>query len=227
MNQKIISPKEFNLAPINKSVILIINLEHFYQFHRLVEGTKIKSFGPSKKFNFEIGNRIISVIGGMIGAPLAIITAENAISSGGVDFVCFGTVGSIAKDPIQPGTCISPKMGYDKTGILKDYGSDQKQMDFITTEDFFKPVNLISLNSIYQLDIEMIKEFQNSDIGLMDMEITALGYVITKKANSFRPLLIVSDYIDKNYSWVNSYSTENFKSGIEKGLKYLKFIFNT
>ena len=125
MNEAIINPAMFKLPKLEKDIILFFILKHFYMFQELVAGSKIKSYGPAKRFSFEHKGKLHSVLGGMIGAPLAVINVENAIASGGRNFSSFGTAGWIGETQREIGSLVVPEKGMDETGIIRDYeGAD-------------------------------------------------------------------------------------------------------
>lgn len=220
-SSSIIQPGYFKLPRLEKEVYLFFILNHFYQFHDMVKGANVSSFGPAKRFDFEKNGQQCSALGGFIGAPLAVIIVENAMVSGATTFYSFGTAGSIGNAAIEIGEQHLPQKGYDRTGMILDYGGEKPETDFQLDESRFTCNAIVSVNSFYRLTPERLEEYRSNKIDLIDMEAAPLNYVIQSKGATFYPTFIVSDKVNDEYKWHYEKNTSRFKSAIENGLASL------
>ena len=200
----------------------MIQSGHFYLFHEFVQGSKIKSFGPVKRFNFESGEKRVSVLGGMIGAPLALMTLENAVASGAKEFLAFGTAG-LLKEP-TPGVPIlfSPAWGIDETSLVLNYGGVAGRTGLNPFEDLRVEEGLVSVNSPYLLNRDKLRDYLENDIAYIDMEMVPLAYLARERGCRLFPLLLISDRIEKDENWLNESGSREFKAGLDQGLSLLK-----
>ncbi len=217
----IIKPSAFSLPPINEQVLLFFSLQQFYQFKEQVQGTKIKSFGPSKRFNFIHQGIPITVIGGMIGAPLATIAVEHAIQSGGKNFLSFGSAGCLAEEVLDIGQLLTVRNGRDETGISQDYGQESSLSQFRELKEIEACDSIVSVNSFYRLSIEKVGRYRREGVVLIDMESAALNQVIKYLGGSYRALFVISDRIEKDFTWRNGSQNSAFQAGILRALKIL------
>ena len=223
-NRLLISPQAFRPPEIHQKVILIYSLSHFFQFRELVAGSKIKSFGPSKRFNFDCHDEPITVLGGLIGAPLAALAIEQACAYGKKSFFALGTAGWIGEREVAPGSCFLPQFGVDHTGIAADYGAQKTTFEF----EPYRPIPLcrgiISTNSFFALSIQQVKQYRKQQIDLVDMESAAVLFLTYLKNCRFQPVVVVSDRVSKDFVWTNDNGGERFKEGLQVGMELLKQI---
>ncbi|MCP4298232.1 MAG: nucleoside phosphorylase [Proteobacteria bacterium] len=217
----IINPSAFSLPPINEQVLLFFNLKQFYQFKEQVQGTKIKSFGPSRRFNFIHQGIPVTAIGGMIGAPLATITIEHAIQSGGKNFLSFGSAGCLAEKVLDIGQLLTVRNGYDETGISQDYGQESSLSQFRKLKEIETCDSIVSVNSFYRLSIDKVNRYRQQGVILIDMESAALNQVIKYLGGSYRALFVVSDRIEKDFTWKNGSKNSAFLEGVLEAIKIL------
>ncbi|MFH2132150.1 MAG: hypothetical protein ABIK68_17365 [bacterium] len=221
MTDSIIRPEMFNLPGLTKEVVLFFNLQHFWNFHRRVNGTKIKSYGPAKRFQWENGSKTATALGGMIGAALAVLIAELAVSSGAEVFYSFGTAGSTGEETLEIGELVFPLTGYDETGICRDYNITSPSLEF-TPYFQVRPCRAIcSVNSFFRLTPSKVSQYRESKIQLVDMEASPLNCVITGLGMRYHPLFIVSDKVTPDLKWVNGGEKTGFNKGFELGLDLL------
>ena len=215
--ERIISPANFTLPKINENVILFFNLNHFFMFRNYCSPTKVKSYGPSKKYNFQYKEKSYTAIGGCIGAPLAAITLENAIESGGKRFLTFGSAGWLSID--KPPTSIINSISaiYDQTGISEDYGFESNILNLQNNVGY----QIVSTNSFYQLTKNKVKKYREQSIALIDMEIAPLVFITSLFKLTLKPVFIVSDLVDKDFNWKNLINTTEFSETLTSGFTHL------
>ena len=217
----LISPKAFYPPKIHQKVVLIFHLDHFFRFRELTGGSKIKSFGPSKRFRFQSNGEFVTVLGGLIGAPMAALAVEQACTWESKTFFSLGTAGWIGEREVEPGSCLSPQFGIDRTGVAAEYGEDHKRVNY---EPFYKLPNckgIVSINSFFSLTESKVRRFRTQKIDLIDMETAPLFLLTRLKKSRFHPLLVVSDRVSKNYEWINGSSLKSFQEGIYTGMELL------
>ncbi len=220
-SKPIINPQHFNLPRLEETVYLFFILQQFYQFQELVRGNRIKSYGPAKRFRFIQNGIPCSVLGGFFGAPLAAIIVENALASGGKTFKSFGTAGWLDATPEATGTIHFPEKGWDNTGMIDDYGSQNLETTFSYSGWHPTCEYVVTVNSFYRLTSERLNQYRKRRYSLIDMEATPLNHIILNKGATFQPLFIVSDRIDADNQWLDGTGSSAFKSGVEKGLQQL------
>jgi len=221
MDKAIIHPSVFKLPPLEKSGILFFILQHFYMFHNLVNGSKIKSYGPAKRFSFEKDGRKISVLGGMIGAPLAVIVVEIAMASGMKHFRSFGTTGWVSDKKQTIGALVNPAKGKDETGMIKDYGGQSDYTTFECRPGVTVCENIVTVNSFFRLTNNKIGQYRKQQIEIIDMEAVPLNHVILNSGGTYQPLFVVSDRVDEEFKWENGSRSDQFLSGLNEGLNLL------
>ncbi|MBT4092197.1 MAG: hypothetical protein HOE30_27220 [Deltaproteobacteria bacterium] len=221
MTDSIIQPDMFKLPGLTKEIVLFFNLQHFMFFHRRVIGSKIKSFGPAKRFHWENGPKKITALGGMIGAPLAVLIAEFAMASGAEVIYSFGSAGSTGEEQLEIGELISPLNGYDETGICADYEASNPVQKFTPYFDVKTCHAITSVNSFFRLTRPNINRYRASQIQLIEMEASPLNCVINRLGNRYHPLFVISDRVTPALEWENGGDTDEFKSGFELGLDLL------
>ena len=219
--ERIINPSDFPLPKINENVILFFNLNLFFMFRDFCSPTKVKSFGPSKKYNFQHQEKAYTAIGGCIGAPLAAITLENAIESGGKHFLTFGTAGWLSATESPPDLINHISTAHDQTGISRDYGSPTEIIETLQKSNTTKSYQVVSTNSFYQLTKNKIEKYQEQGITLIDMEIAPLLFIASLYKLKLNPVFVISDYVDHHYQWFNIAKSESFIDGTKTGLKEL------
>ncbi len=221
MTDSLIRPDMFVLPRLTKEIVLFFNLRHFMLFHHRVNGSKIKSFGPAKRFQWENNSRKVTTLGGMIGAPLAVLVSEMAMASGAEVIYSYGSAGSVAEEPLEIGELISPLKGYDETGICNDYKAPQPIQKFISFFDVQSCEAITSVNSFFRLTRSNIDRYRKSKIQLIDMEAAPLNWVINRLGNRYHPLFVVSDRVTPDLKWENGGDSDRFQTGFELGLDLL------
>ncbi len=211
----------FKLPTVQQDGILFFILQHFYMFHKLVNGSKIKSYGPAKKFTFEKNDRKTTVLGGMIGAPLAVLIAENAMASGMKHLKSFGTAGWLSDKNQEIGTLVNPKKGKDETGMVKDYAGQSDYTTFECRPGITTCTGIVSVNSFFRLTINKVKQYQEQQIEAIDMEAVPLNHVISCYGGTYQPLFVISDKVSKDFEWENGSRSDQFLKGLEEGLNIL------
>ncbi len=217
-DKAIINPGDFRLVPLESNVILFFILRHFYMFHEMVKGSKIKSYGPAKRFSFAHEQGNFSVLGGFIGAPLAALILENAIASGGKHFQSFGTCGWIGEEAVELGSLHIPASGMDKTGMMADYGAEKPITEFHYPDKNPTCRKIVSVNSFYRLTHDNLHNYRENQADLIDMEAAPLNYITLFRGGNYQPLFVVSDYVDPTLKWVEGTKTNSFLNGLERGL---------
>ena len=221
-DQLLISPQSFNPPKTNHDVVLIYNLNYFFRFRELVNGTKVKSFGPSKRFSFGIDSKSVTVLGGLIGAPLAAIAVEQACAYEPKQFLAFGTAGWIGTQKVIVGDLFSPSFGIDYTGLAAEYGATSTKTKFHHLCKVSNCQGIASRNGFFSLDSKIIDQYRGEKIDLIDMEAAPLLFLTKLRKSQFQPLFVVSDVISKDNQWFNGTELPSFKTGIEKGMELLK-----
>lgn len=221
MQASLIKPTAFSLPAVKSKVIFFYGLQHLYQFGEIIgHKIKLKSFGPVRRCNMEIKGETFTALAGFIGAPMAVMTAENAIASGGKEIFSFGTAGWIGSGKIQYGEIRSPQKALDNTGIIQDYGSKDDEVRLSLLPGIQTCQTVVSLNSIYALYPNRLKWFQEQGSELMDMECAPLAFVAKLRKCNFHSIFVVSDAI-RDSTWSNGVNTSDFKNGLEKSLVLL------
>jgi len=219
MEKSIIQPAMMNLPALNENVTLIFSLSYFHMLHEMVKGSKIRSYGPCKRFSFETGGAPRDAIGGILGAPCAIIILESVVHSGGQHIVSFGSAGWVGKKNQEIGTLISPDLGVDETGICADYNSKKKEISLLPFPGVETCSKIVTVNSFYRLTEKNIKRYRTQEIDLIDMEATPLSCVSKILGVTFTPLFVVSDKVESDYSWNSGFNSPVLKKTVEVGLK--------
>lgn len=224
MTESIIQPEMFALPELTKEIVLIFNFHHFKIFHRRVDGSKIKSFGPVRQFHWENGSKKVTALGGMIGAPLAVLVTEIAMVSGAEVIYSFGSAGSTGEAPLEIGELITPENGYDETGICSDYEALSPIQNFNPYFDVKSCQAINSVNSFFRLTRLNIKRYRKLKIQLIDMEASPLNCVINRLGNRYHPLFVISDRVTPDLKWENGGQSDQFKTGFELGLDLIASI---
>jgi len=217
----IITPSRFSLPALAEDVFLFFMQHHFHLFREIIHGGKVSSFGPAKRFSFTRDGKDYSVLGGFIGAPLAVIVAEHAVVSGGRRFKSFGTAGAIGSKPFEIGQIHRPAKGVDYTGIIKDYGGEKEITDFVYSGHRATCRSIVSVNAFYRLTPENLQRYRNQSADLIDMEAAPLNYVIKRRGASLQPLFVVSDRVEEDMSWHYEHNTSGLNQGITAALHQL------
>ncbi len=221
MTDSLIRPEMFTLPSLTKKIVLFFNLRHFMLFHRIVDGSRIKSFGPAKRFQWENDSEKVTALGGMIGSPLAVLVSEMAMASGAEVIFSYGSAGSVGEEPLEIGELISPLKGYDETGICNDYKAPQPIQKFTSFFDVKSCEAITSVNSFFRLTRSNIERYQKSNIQLIDMEAAPLNWVINRLGNRYHPLFVISDRVTAGLEWENGGDSDGFQTGFELGLNLL------
>lgn len=219
--QPLITPGHFRLPRLTRHLFLFYLLQHFFAFHEMTGGGKIRSYGPAKRFTFTRDGIDYSVLGGFIGAPLAAIVIENAIFSGARIFQAFGTAGSLGTSNWGIGDLQTPKKGYDETGMIHDYGGEHAETHFSYSTQAISCEAIVSVNSFYRLTPMKLAYYRNQRIDLIDMESAPLNFIARLHGVSFEPLFVISDRIVGDSSWQMSTDKKAMGSSIERGLQQL------
>ncbi|MCG8336544.1 MAG: hypothetical protein MJE63_18710 [Proteobacteria bacterium] len=221
MAQSLIKPEHFTLPKLNENIFLFFIQHHLYLFHELVEGGKIKSYGPAKRFDFTCQGKDCTALGGFIGAPLAVIILENAIHSGGKYIKGFGTAGCVGSHSIDIGEVHRPAEAVDETGMIRDYGGDETitQLNYQNHQPSCR--RIVTVNSFYRLTEVKLEQYKTQNIDLIDMEAAPLDFVSRSKGVRYDPLFVVSDKINPDHTWQYENKSAKFMAGIEMGLKQL------
>lgn len=224
LNPSLIQPTDFRLPPLSPRVFLFFMLNHFHRFHEMVDGSKIKSYGPAKRFNFTFNQAPCSALGGFIGAPLAAIILENAIASGGKSFHAFGTAGWLGKQETPIGKMIQPTFGIDETGIVKDYDGIEKRIQFAPIVSDNKQIGTVSVNSFYRLTAAKLDQYRQQQIDLIEMESVPLQFIATQKGATYQPVFVISDGITSDNLWKNGSISSEFNDGLNQSLNQLPLL---
>lgn len=214
----LILPADFKLPPLQSRVFLFFMLNHFYRFHEMMSGGKIKSFGPAKRFNFTFQQEACTALGGFIGAPLAAITLENAIASGGRTFHAFGTAGWVGVGETPIGQTVQPTFGLDETGIVKDYDGKEPLIHFTSPAPDKRQIGTVSVNSFYRLTPSNLLRYRQQKIDLIEMEAAPLSFIAAQKGASYQPVFVVSDGITPENTWKNGALSTEFNEGLIQSL---------
>ncbi len=221
MSKSIIRPSMFQLPKLSEKIVLFFSLPHFYMFHEMVKGSKIRSFGPSKRFFWKRSGVETTILGGTIGAALAVITVENAVAAGGRHFSSFGSAGWVGENQREIGELIIPNTGIDETGIGRDYGAENATTSFNCRHGVSTCAGIVSVNSFYRLTIEKVITYRARQTELIDMEASPLNHVISHLGGEYFPLFIVSDQVGTDFKWQNGFGSEQFKQGLKKGMSLM------
>ncbi len=165
--KSIITPKHFKLPELAENVFLFFIRHHFFMFREMVNGGKISSFGPAKRFDFTKTGIDYSVLGGFIGAPFSVIIAENAMVSGAKSFKAFGTAGCIGSDTIKIGEIHRPEKAWDDTGMIQDYSGSSNWTAFNYTGTQPSCGNIVSVNSFYCLTPVNLERYRSQSIEII------------------------------------------------------------
>lgn len=222
----LISPSDYNLPKLSPKAIVFFNLQHLFMFKEMVKGGKIKSYGPAKRFSYDFNGETITAIGGMIGAPLAVLNVENMISGGTRNILTFGSAGWLNKKSIPFGTVFSPNACVDETGMASDYGSPSQHIG-ITTAPNNIPVcgKIVSINSFYRTSLKKVEAYREQQIDLIDMEAAPLHYIVPVLKGNLRSIFIISDQFCPSGKWQNGMRTTEYQAGVESNLQKLNILF--
>ncbi len=221
MTQSLIRPEHFTLPKINENTFLFFIQHHLFLFRDLVQGGKIKSYGPAKRFEFSHQGKDCSALGGFIGAPLAVIIMENAIHSGAKYIKGFGTAGCVGSRSIDIGELHRPAEAVDETGMIMDYGGHETITELKYSNHQPSCRRIVTVNSFYRLTEEKLDHYKARNIELIDMEAAPLDFVSRSKGTRYEPLFVVSDKINPDLTWQYEQKSSRLTTGIETGLKQL------
>lgn len=217
----LIQPEMFDLPELTQTVLLFFNLGHFKRFHARVDGGGIRNFGPARQFQYNGATAEITVLGGMIGAPLAAIVTEMALAAGAETIYAFGSAGSTGRTALVPGELVIPQIGYDETGMCRDY---EDRSDFQTIKPCFdvRPCRaIVTVNSFFRLTPLKVESYRKANIELIDMEAAPLNCIVTRRNKCFSPLFFISDRVSDDYRWENASRSEAAQAGLNAGLDLL------
>jgi hypothetical protein len=141
--------------------------------------------------------------------------------SGGKAFKSFGTAGYIGTGKIDIGEVHRPATGWDETGMIRDYGGQDKLTAFNYPDLHPTCRGIVSVNSFYRLTPDNLARYRRQEIDIIDMEAAPLNHVITGKGATFQPLFVISDKINPDLSWHYQNKSERLDTGIEIGLHQL------
>ncbi len=217
----LISPKAYRPPKIHRRVALFFNLEHFFRFRELTDGSKIQPFGPSKRFNFGTGAESATAIGGLIGAPLAALAVEQACAWQSKRFFSLGTAGWIGEREVEPGSCFSPFWGIDRTGVAAEYGIREERFRCDPLYELPSCGGVVSVNGFFSLSVSKVKGFRRQGIDLIDMETASLFLLARLRKSSFHPLLVVGDAVSQSFEWADGSGSKSFGRGMQIGMELL------
>lgn len=215
----IVNPNHFKLPAVQKNLILFFSLNHFYSYREICGITKVKNFGPLKKF--DIPDLDTTVLGGCIGAPYAVLMLENAIHSGARKVITFGSCGYFGDQKLTYGTLASSKVAYDETGISAEITDQNDPMSIIPLSETYQASGIVSINNLFAVSPERINQWKSKEIELMDMEAAALNSVAQNRNISISNLFVISDLFLSDLTWNPGFHTSEFKEGTQKGLNLL------
>lgn len=218
MNESVIQPGMFKLPGLTKEIIIFFNLQHFMMFHKRVDGSRIKSFGPARRYQWEGRSGLMTALGGMIGAPLAVMIAEMAMVSGTEKIYAFGSAGSTGAEKFKIGEAVVPGITYDETGICRDYEQPESYQPLSSFFDVRRCRAIVSVNSFFRLTRPNLERYRTSNIQLIDMEAAPLNCVLNQRNKRFQPLFVVSDQVSDSLEWQNGGGSDAFRQGLEIGL---------
>lgn len=221
MTQSLIRPEHFTLPKLNENAFLFFIQHHLFLFHDLVQGGKIKSYGPAKRFDFSCQGKDCTALGGFIGAPLAVIIIENAIHSGAKYIKGFGTAGCVGSHSIEIGEIHRPAEAVDETGMIRDYGGNESTTKLSYSKHQPSCRRIVTVNSFYRLTEKKLEHYKAQNIELIDMEAAPLDFVCRSKGVEYEPLFVVSDKINPDHTWQYETKSSRLMAGIETGLKQL------
>ena len=221
MTESVIRPEMFKLPGLTREVVIFFNLGYFKLFHKRVNGSKIKNFGPARRFQWEGRSSKITALGGMIGAPLAALIVELAMASGAKVIYSYGSAGSVGDETNSIGDLVVPEIGFDETGICNDYSDKRPHQVFSPCFSVQTCRAITSVNSFFRLTRQNIRRYRESDIQLIDMEAAPLHSITTLQGNSFHPLFVVSDRVSPSFEWENGSDRKTFKQGLESGMEMI------
>ncbi|MDX2471465.1 MAG: hypothetical protein QNL04_12905 [SAR324 cluster bacterium] len=220
MQKSLILPNPSDFPALQSKVICFASLGHFFGFKDFVEGSKVKSFGPSKNFTYSGGGLQISVIGGLIGAGLTMLALENAIAAGGTDFTFFGTAGFIGQGDWEAGKLVSPQKSWDETGIAGKVG--------IATLDAFEPISgveacsgMVSVPHFYAMTPEKLALYRGLGADLVDMEVALANLFLRSKGFGLKALIQITDGFDGEI-WLDKRAETFQQADLEKAFSILK-----
>lgn len=220
MQNSLIQPKLFALGPLRRRLVLFANLEHLFLFKEVAQGGKIKSFGPAKRFHFERDGQEWSAVGGMIGAPLAMMTLEHCLVHEIEDVIFFGTAGWIGPEAQEPGTLLVPERGLDLTGTCEDYGFDSNSV-FANPCQLPSCRGLASRRHVYDLSLEKLKSLQECKIDLIDMEAVPLHNYLRQLGIPSRFFFLVSDQLIEGNQWISHHQSEAHREGLARAMNLI------
>lgn len=221
MSQLIIQPSKFPLPKVAEHVVLFFSLQHLFQFREITGGSKIKSFGPAKRFDFVYEDKPVTALGGMIGAPHTVMNVEHAIHAGGRNFLSFGSAGWIGDEPRPIGDLVSPEIGLDTTGMTQDYEGNSSLSRFDPLPRIPRCNKVVTVNSVYRLTHERLDSYRHQQVDLIDMESAPLNYIVPKMGGSYRALFIISDRVEQNYQWSHGFDSINLNQGMKQAMKMI------
>ncbi len=216
MQNSLINPEKHLLPPLTAKVVLCFSLGYFYNLKKHWQGSKVKAFGPSKCFRCLVAGTEITVLGGMLGAGLALLAGENALAAGGKEFISLGTAGWIGAEDWRPGRLVTSHQGIDQSGLAHELGL-QPKVDFTPWPDL-PPYPLVTVGHAYALTPNRLTHYQSLGASLIEMELAVLGALFRQNNLSLTPLLVLSDGVRQG-KWVDCRQSKQTEEGIQQAIQ--------
>lgn len=193
--------------------------------HLAIDKSAFRSFMTSRLYADK--SRPYSLIGPMIGAPLAAMILETLIAWGARNFLFFGWCGAISPD-VEIGDIIVPTGAWVDEGTSLHYGKktgelinagdtirSQIQTTLRRSETPFHAGKIWTTDGFFRETPEQVTRFQALEALAVEMELSALLSVASFRKIDIGAILVVSDTL-ADLTWQYGIKEKRFKDQRKK-----------
>lgn len=175
-------------------------------------------------------NKIFTLIGPALGAPLAVLTLEKLIALGARQIIAFGSGGSLQSN-LSIGEYVIPSSAVSEEGTSAHYPLSHPPAAYPRIVDALKTQCTLAnkrffLGKVWTTDapyretMEKVKKYQTEGILAVEMEMSALFTVACFRKVELGGLLVISDEL-YDLKWKSGFESKEFLSGLSKGCEII------
>jgi uridine phosphorylase len=191
----------------------------------------------SRLYTASESHRGVCLLGPMVGAPYAAMTAETLIAWGAHMILFFGWCGAIS-EPVGIGECVLPTSARIDEGTSRIYlpGTDesapsaslvQKLADACASEAIrIHQGPVWTTDAVYRETRDKVSNYQRQGVLAVDMEASALFTIGAFRAVDVAALLVVSDDLSR-LRWQPGFKDPCFASGREAACRVIARLCET
>jgi uridine phosphorylase len=239
MLEEIVSPRKDRKDPPIGSVAVMVAIQKDLALIRRtmgIGGKALSSIVTSKLYRARRGDRGVTLVGPVLGAPHAVLVLEKLIVLGARRILFFGWCGSI-HESVKNGDFVVPEKAVIGEGTSVYYPSKNK--DTRPASDMFKAIkdglqdfsipchtgSVWSTDAPYRETRHKILSLQREGVIGVDMEVSALFSAAQFRRVECGALLVVSDEL-ASLRWKPGFSSIRFQKSRKKAAEVVSAICN-